>query len=140
MADAETEQEPRAVGLALGLDRREEVVDRLLLPTLAAEQLVPVSAQAEDVRRGISQPSSMNSAIGLLAQSLDVERAAGDEVPQPLEALGGADQPAGAAHVDLAFLGHGLGVHIGQLREFVGGPRLVAGEVLDHLGDDIAGT
>ena len=52
----------------------------------------------------------MNSAIALFAQPFDVERAARDEVPQPLEALGGADQPAGAAHVNLTFLGHGLGV------------------------------
>ena len=49
VADAEAEQEARAVGLALGLDRGEEVVDRLLLPPLAAEQFVAVVAQAENV-------------------------------------------------------------------------------------------
>ena len=52
-----------------------------------------------------SQPSSMNSAMRLLAQPFDVERAARHEMPQPLEPLRRADQPAGAADVDLALLG-----------------------------------
>ena len=57
----------------------------------------------------------MNSAIDLLAQPFDVERAARDEMPQPLEALRRADQAAGAADVDLAFLGDRLGLpHSGQ--------------------------
>ncbi len=60
---------------------------------------------------------------------------------QPLEPLGGADQPAGAADVDLAFLGDGFGVaHRAAGREYVGGPRLVTGQVLDHLRDDVAGA
>ena len=49
VADAEAEQEARPVGLALGLDRGEQVVDRLLLPALAAEQLGAMAAQPEDV-------------------------------------------------------------------------------------------
>src|SRR5689334_15123558 len=56
MADAEAEQETRPVRLALGLDCREEIVDRLLLPALAAEQLGAVVAQAEDVCGGM-QPA-----------------------------------------------------------------------------------
>ena len=51
VADAEAEQEARAVGLALGLDRGEEVVDRLLLPALAAEQLVAVRCEGGRCRR-----------------------------------------------------------------------------------------
>ena len=39
-----------------------------------------------------------------LAQALDVERAARDEMPQPLEALCGADQSARTTDVDFAFL------------------------------------
>ena len=105
MADAEPEQEARAVGLALGVDRGEQIVDRLLLPALAAEQFVAVVVQAEDVG-GRLQPAELDElAIRLLAEPLDVERAAADEMAQPLEPLGRADQAAGAADVDLALLG-----------------------------------
>src|SRR3954451_14425271 len=60
---------------------------------------------------------------------------------QPLEALRGADEPAGAAHVDLAFLGDGLAAAFGTMvGKDVRLARLVAGEVLDHLRDDVAGA
>ena len=49
MANAEAEQEARSIGLSSGLDRGEEVVDRLLLPALAAEQFRAVLVKAEDV-------------------------------------------------------------------------------------------
>ena len=88
-----------------------------------------------------SQPSSMNSAIDLLAQPLDVERAARDEMPQPLEPLRRADQAAGAADVDFAFLGDRLAAALGAMvGEDVRLARLVAGQVLDHLRDDVAGA
>src|SRR5690349_21253504 len=62
-------------------------------------------------------------------------------MPQPLEPLRRADQPAGAADVDLAFLGDRLGIaHRAARREFVRGPRLVTGEVLDHLRDHVTGA
>ncbi len=115
VADAEAEQEARAVGPALGLDRGEQAVDRLLLPALAAEQLVAVVAQAEDVG-GRVQPAKLDElGDALLAQPLDVERAAADEMAQPLEALRRADQPAGAADVDLAFLGDRLAAAFGAM-------------------------
>ena len=47
--DAEPEQETRAVGLALGLDRGEEVVDRLFLSALAAEQVAAMLVESENV-------------------------------------------------------------------------------------------
>ena len=76
VADAEAEQEARAVGLALGLDRGEEIVDRLLLPALAAEQFVAVLVQAEDVG-GRMEPAELDElGDALLAQPFDVERAA----------------------------------------------------------------
>ena len=78
VADAEAEQEARAVRLALGLDRGEQIVDRLLLPALAAEQLVAVVAQAEDVG-GRVEPAELDElGDALFAQALDVERAAAD--------------------------------------------------------------
>ncbi len=141
MADAEAEQEARAVGPPLGLDRREEVVDRLLLPSFAAEQLGAVIAKAEDVG-GRVQPAEFDElGNALFAEALDVERAATDEMPQALEALGGADQAARAADVDLAFLGDRFGIaHRAARREFVGWARLVARQILDHLRDHVAGA
>ena len=108
MADAEAEQEARPVRLPLRLDRGEEVVDRLLLPSLAAEQLVAELLQPEDVG-GRMKPAELDEfGDRLLAQPLDVERAARHEMPEPLEPLRRADQAAGAANVDLAFLGDRL--------------------------------
>ena len=88
-----------------------------------------------------SQPSSMNSAM-LFSPSPSMSSAPrDDEMPQPLEPLRGADQPAGAADVDLAFLGDGLATAFGAMvGKDVGLARLVAGEVLDHLRDDVAGA
>src|SRR6478672_6857607 len=50
VADAQAEEEARAVGIALGLDRSEEIVDRFLLPALAGEQFGPAAVQSEDIR------------------------------------------------------------------------------------------
>ena len=115
VADAEPEQEARRLGLALGLDRGEQIVDRLLLPALAPEQFVAVPVQAEDVG-GRMQPAELDELDdGLFAQPLDVERAAADEMLQPLDPLRRADQPAGAADVDLALLGDRFAVAFGAM-------------------------
>ena len=53
MANAEAEQEAGAVRTALGLDRGEEIVDRFLLPALAAEKVGAVVAQAENIGGGV---------------------------------------------------------------------------------------
>ena len=71
-------------------------------------------AQAEDVRRRVEPAELDELGDALLAQAFDVERAAPDEMPQPLEALRRADQAAGAADVDLAFLGDGFDCAFGQ--------------------------
>ena len=64
-----------------------------------------------------------------------------DEMLQPLDPLRRADQPAGAADVDLAFLGDRLAVAFGAMvGEDVGRALLVAGQILDHLRDDVAGA
>src|SRR5689334_20248127 len=106
MADAKAEQQAGGIGLALCLDRGEEVVDRLFLPALAAEQFLAVRGQAEDIG-GLLDPAEIEEFDeGLLAKSLDIERAAADEMLEPFEPLGGTDQPAGAADIDFAFLRH----------------------------------
>src|SRR4051812_8314130 len=141
MADAEPEQEARTIRLALGLDRGEQVVDRLLLPALAAEQFGAMVAQAKDVG-GRMQPSDIDE-LGdrFFAQAFDVERTARNEMAQPLEPLRRADQAAGAADVDLAFLRDGFAAAQlavgGKLKRLAG---FVAGEVFDHLRDHVAGA
>ena len=141
VADAEPEQEARPIRLALSLDRGEQIIDRFLLPPLAPEQLVAVLVQPEDVR-GRMKPAQLDE-LGdrLLAQPFDVERAARDEMPQPLEPLRGADETAGAADIDLAFFGDRLAAAFGAMvGEDVRLARLVAGQILDHLRDDVAGA
>src|SRR3546814_7881855 len=53
VANAEPEQQPRGVGLPLRLDRGEEIVDRLLLPPLAPEQVRAMRFEAKDVGRAL---------------------------------------------------------------------------------------
>ena len=50
MAYAEAEQKAWTVGLALGLDRGEQILDRLLLPALTAKQVGAVIMQPETAR------------------------------------------------------------------------------------------
>src|SRR3546814_9673487 len=62
-------------------------------------------------------------------------------MPEPLELLGIADEAAGAAHVDLAFLGDRLAAaNRAMVGKGIGDARLVAGQILDHLRDDVAGA
>src|SRR3546814_10981974 len=65
----------------------------------------------------------------LQAQPLYIHRAAADEMAQPLDALRGEDQPAGAADIDFAFPGHRIRSAIGAVRrEGPGCALLVARE------------
>ncbi len=97
--------------------------------------------QAEDVGGRVKPAQLDEFGDRLLAQPLDVERAARHEMPQPLEPLGRADQAAGAADVDLAFLGDRLALAFrAMVGEDVRVARFVARQILDHLRDDVAGA
>ena len=141
MPDPQPEQQPRGVGRTLGLDRCQQVVHRLVLPAFAGQDFGPPRLQAEDVG-GAFEPAKREKLVdGLLAQPLDVERGAGDEVLEPLGALRRANQPAGAAHIDLAFFGHRLAAAFGAvIRKSIGRALLFPGQVLDHLRDHVAGA
>src|SRR5438046_1242138 len=77
----------------------------------------------------------------LFAQPFDIERAARHEMPQPLEPLRRTDQAAGAADIDLAFLGDRLAAAFGAMvGEDISLARLIARQILDHLWDDVAGA
>ena len=88
------------------LDRGEQIVDRLLLPALAPDQLAAMRLAGGRCRPGrCSQPSSTNSTM-LFSPSPSMSIAPRDtKCLQPLDPLRRADQPAGAADVDLALLG-----------------------------------
>src|SRR3546814_11286149 len=67
--------------------------------------------QPKNIGRPLVEPAQVQEfGDALFPQSLDVERAAADEMAQALELLGVADQAAGAADVDLALLGDRLAV------------------------------
>src|SRR5690606_41034601 len=142
VTNAEAEQQPRGIGPALGFDGCQQVVHRLVLPALPADQLRAVSVQPEQIARPLRQPAELEE-LGnrLLAQPLDVERAPAGEMPQPLELLRPADQPAGAAHVHFAFLRDSFAAadraEIGEHKRLA---RLLARQVLDHLRNDVAGA
>ncbi len=99
------------------------------------------SLQAEDVG-GAGQPAQLDELDdALLAQPVDVHRPARHEMLQSLEPLRRADQAAGAADIDLALLGHRLRLAFGaMIGEDIRRALLVAGQILDHLRDDVAGA
>ncbi len=100
-----------------------------------------MAAEAEDVG-GRMEPAELDKLDdGLFAQALDVERSAADEMLEALDPLRRADQAAGAADVDLALLGDRLAPALGAMvGEDIGRALLAAGQILDHLRDDVAGA
>ena len=88
-----------------------------------------------------SQPSSTNSTIDFSPRPSISSAPATDEMLEALEPLRRADEPAGAADVDLAFLSDGLRLAFGAMvRKNVSLARLIASEVLDDLRDNVSGT
>src|SRR5690242_20456017 len=62
-------------------------------------------------------------------------------MPEPLESLRRADQAPAATDIDLAHLCIGLTAALrATVGEDIGGTRLIPGQVLDHLRDDVAGA
>src|SRR5205085_9640277 len=102
-----------------------------------------LGVEAEDVARLADQPVLPQGGDVLLAEPLDVEAMARHKVPEPLDGLRGADQPAGAAPRDLAGLAHR---ETAADRAMVGepvGPRLLWAAIeydRDDLRDHVAGA
>src|SRR5688572_28626917 len=100
-----------------------------------------MSMEAKDIGGGMEPAKLDEFDDSLFAQALDVQRAWADEVLEPLDALGWANQAAGAADVDLPFLGHRFAAALrAMIGEGVGHALLAAGEIFDHLRDDVAGA
>ena len=111
VADAQRVDEAVERDAPAGLDGAEEVGGRGLAPALQLGELrervaAVLLLQVEDVRRA-PHPTLGVECLDLLgAETLDVEGVAGDEVAQPLQRLGRANQTAGAAAHRLPLLPH----------------------------------
>ena len=123
-------------------------------PALALLEPLPQPARSracerEDVGRRLDQPVVEEGLDLLLAQPLDVEGVARDEMLQALDPLRRADEAAGAAahHVDLAGLlvdlAHGVAAAgraaVGKLVG-LGALRALLRHDADDLRDDVAGA
>ncbi len=89
------------------LDRPHEVARRQRAPAFPRGDLRLPRGQAEDVGRAVQPAVVVEFRHRLLAQAVDVEGGAGDEMDQPLDHLRRADQAAGAAAHHLARRAHG---------------------------------
>ena len=140
MADAEAEEQPRGIGLALVFHRRQQIIHRLVLPPLQRENGLAPLVQAENIGRPIGEPALRDEfGNGLLAQPFNIERAAADEMFQSLELLRLTDQPAGATHIHLALCRHRFAAADRAFGgEIESGTTHVASQILDHLRDHIA--
>ena len=102
------------------LDRAREVARRHLAPAFAFGDRRLARGQPEQIGGAVQPAFLVEFADGLLAEPVDVERRARDEMDQPLDALRLADQAAGAAPHRLAGRAHrvaaahraDLGVHV----------------------------
>src|SRR3546814_6041638 len=115
------------------------------------DTLLPTTTlfRSKNVRRPLVEPAERQKFLdALFAQPFDVERAAADEMAQPLEFLRRANEAAGAAHIDLALFGDRLAAaHRAMIGKDIGIALFVAGEVFadhrDHVAralDDDAGA
>ena len=115
----------------------------MLAPAFAFLELSAPPAQTEDVRRILDQAVVVEFDDMLLAQALDIEGIAADEMPQPLHRLGRANQASRAAAHRLAGFADGQAVaDRAVIGEFVAlgalGPRLF--DHRDDLRNYIAGA
>ena len=128
MADAEGEDEAIERDAAARLDGGEQLVDRLGAETLLGHQpLVLLQTriallQREDVGRLHDAALVVEQLDLLLAQALDVEGVARDEMLEPLLGLRRADEAAGAAAHDVGLAG--LLVHLAHRVAAAGGAQV----------------
>src|SRR5580704_18482583 len=116
------------------VDRGHQVARAELAPAFALGDHLGI--EAEDVARLADQPVLPESSDVLLAEPLDVEATARHEMPEALDRLRGAYQPAGAAPRHLARLAHReAAADRAMVRELVGHHILWA--AVEHDRDDL---
>ena len=139
MTNTKAEKQPRGIGLALAIHSRQQIVHRLILPAFERENILAALAKPEDISRALKPAKLKELRDGLGAKAVDIKRLAANKVLKALGALRWANKPAGAAHINFAFLCHSLAAAFGtSIREDKGLAFFVAGKVLNHLRDHIA--
>ena len=131
-----------------GFDRSEEIGGRGLAPALALGELrellgAVLRLQVEDVGRALHATLGPERLDLLGAEALDVEGVAGDEMAQPLQRLGRADQTAGAAAHRFALLPHRVAAALradGRRNEGLAPCRPFLFDHPDDLRDYVAGA
>ncbi len=135
-ADAERVDEARERDAAARRDRQREVARRGFAPALPRGDRLLMVGQTEDVGRAVQQAGGEKFAHGLLAEPVDVEGGAGDEVDQPLLDLRRAGEAAGAAAHHLAGRAQGrAAADRAVVREHVG--LRVRRPLLQHRTEDL---
>ena len=139
MADPQPEQQPRGVGFTARFHRFQQIIHRALLPPVEREDVLAALLEAEDVG-GTFEPAEREELVDrLLAQTVDVERPATDEMLKPFRALRGTDKTACATHIDLALFRHRLAAAFGAMVGEVEGLALgLRREVIHKLWNNIA--
>ena len=102
LADAECEDEPVEPDRAARFDGGEQIVGRFLLGALLPQQFLAMLGKPEDIAGAFDQPVLPERLDLFCAETFDVERITRDEMFQPFDRLGRADQPTGAAPDRLA--------------------------------------
>ena len=128
-------------------DRAEEVGGGGLAPALAlgerCVQIAVLRLNVEDVRRALHAAFGPERLDLLGAEALDIEGVPGDEMAQPLQRLGRADQTAGAAAHRFALLPHRVAAALradGGRNEGLAPGRPPLFDYPDHLRDHVAGA
>ena len=139
MADPQPEQQPRGIGFTARFHGFQQIIHRALLPPVERKNVRAPLLQTEDVG-GAFEPAERKELVDrLLAQTVDIERAATDEMLKPFRALRGTYQTACATHIDLALLGHRLAAAFGAMIGKVEGRALRLGrEVIHKLWNNVA--
>ena len=153
MADAERIDEAVEPHVAARLDGREQLLRRGRAPTLALLKLGGGAAIAglkgEDVRRRLDQALVVERLDVLLAEPLDIEGVARDEMLEALDPLGRADKAAGAAPHGIDLAGDGIDLAHGMAAasraqsgkdELFRALRPLLLNHAENLRDDVAGA
>jgi hypothetical protein len=140
VADREADEQPPERSVAGRLDAAQDLVDLLLGE--AAQAGEGVGGQRHDVAH-VAEPARVEQRDrGLVAQPVDVERAATGEVEHRLAQLGRAGHRVGAAGVGLALRTHEVGAALGapgRHGELVLGAVAQVGDRGQHLGNHVTG-
>ena len=138
-ADAQSEQHAREGNLLRAFDRADDVLGRLLAQPGQRRELF--GPQVVEIGDGAHQGVVVEQLDGLLAQTLDVEGLAADEVDDASDDLGTASALVRTVVLGFALVTHQFGAAFGAVRNVFEGTA-VGGTLRElharNLGDDLA--